>query len=83
MPALLDMLEATPRCDARRMIRDGQHGVHFTCHEPMRYLAGANHWWCLACGAYSAAARVATLFRSARLAHSPITADDHAFRAAA
>ena len=83
MPALLDMLEATPRCDARRMIRDGQHGVHFTCHEPMRYLADANHWWCLACGAYSAGARVVTLFRSARLAQAAITGDDRAVRAAA
>jgi hypothetical protein len=67
MPALVDMVQATPRCDAHRMIRYGQWGVHFTCHEPMRYLADTNRWWCLACGAYTPGARVVGLFRSAQL----------------
>jgi hypothetical protein len=49
------------------MIRHGQWGVHFTCHEPMRYLPDTNRWWCLACGAYTPGVRVVGLFRSAQL----------------
>ena len=42
MPSLLDMLQAVPRCGRRRMRREGQHGVHFTCWEPMLYFAASN-----------------------------------------
>ena len=51
MPTLMDMLEAIPRCRQPRMIRDGQHGVHFTCFEPLRYVLATNEWRCLACTA--------------------------------
>ena len=37
-------------CFARTMVRNGQHGVHFTCFRPMRYCAPANEWQCGACG---------------------------------
>jgi predicted RNA-binding Zn-ribbon protein involved in translation (DUF1610 family) len=63
MPALIDIIEATPYCDARRMIRRGQHGVHFTCHSPMRYRSFGNLWRCSACGAETPA----TLLVLARL----------------
>ena len=63
MPALIDILQAIPRCDARRMIRYGQRGEHFTCYAPMRYLADANLWRCSACGAQTPAARLVMLAR--------------------
>jgi hypothetical protein len=70
MPALVDIIEATPRCDARRMIRRGQWGVHFTCYAPMWYRPDANHWLCSACGRDTPAERVVMLSRlhAARLA---------------
>jgi hypothetical protein len=64
VPTLIDILEATPRCRARRMIRRGQHGVHFTCYEPMRYLSNIGEWWCLACGAYTPAAMAVARLRA-------------------
>jgi hypothetical protein len=51
MPSLLDMLQAVPRCGRRRMRRQGQHGVHFTCWEPMLYFAPSNLWHCPDCDA--------------------------------
>lgn len=46
MPTMLDMIEAVPRCTRRRMRRNGQHGVHFTCYLPMRYNAARGVWHC-------------------------------------
>ena len=46
MPTMLDLIEAAPRCQRRRIKRRGPHGVHFTCLEPMRYVAAANAWRC-------------------------------------
>lgn len=51
MPTLLDMLLAIPRCRERRVQINGQHGVHFTCYEPMRYIHAAAQWECTVCGA--------------------------------
>ena len=45
-PSMLDMIEAVPRCRRRRMERNGQHGVHFTCLETMEYIATLNAWLC-------------------------------------
>ena len=50
-PSLLDIIQAVPHCRRRRMVRNGQHGIHFTCAEAMRYLAASNEWWCEACNA--------------------------------
>jgi hypothetical protein len=32
------------------MVRNGQHGVHFTCFRPLRYCAPTNEWQCGDCG---------------------------------
>ena len=32
------------------MVRNGQHGVHFTCFRPLRYRAPTNEWECGGCG---------------------------------
>jgi hypothetical protein len=32
------------------MVRNGQHGVHFTCYRPLRYSVPTNEWQCGACG---------------------------------
>jgi hypothetical protein len=32
------------------MLRNGQHGVHFTCYRPLRYHAPSNMWRCTECG---------------------------------
>lgn len=60
MPALLDMLQAIPRCRARRMIRHGQRGEHFTCHERLHYSPDRNEWWCSSCGTIVPGAIVAS-----------------------
>lgn len=44
-----DIEYATPRCWRRIIERTGQHGVHRTCFQPMRYRAGDNTWVCT-CG---------------------------------
>jgi hypothetical protein len=44
------ILWATPACPARLVKRDGQHGVHYTCLERMRYVWPANEWHCPCCG---------------------------------
>jgi hypothetical protein len=49
MPTREDLEYAVPRCYARTMKRDGQHGVHFTCYQPMRYVAATNMWVCDSC----------------------------------
>jgi hypothetical protein len=50
MPSAHTLQYAIPLCFARRMVRNGQHGLHFTCYRPMRYDALANLWHCVACG---------------------------------
>ena len=35
---------------AERMLRDGQHGLHFTCYRPLSYDALENLWHCVTCG---------------------------------
>jgi hypothetical protein len=32
------------------MVRNGQHGLHFTCFRPLRYSASTNEWQCGGCG---------------------------------
>ena len=49
MPSVYTIQYATPLCFARRMVRNGQHGVHFTCFRPLRYCALTNEWQCGAC----------------------------------
>ena len=50
MPSAYTIHYATPLCFARRMVRNGQHGVHFTCFRPLRYCAPTNEWQCGGCG---------------------------------
>jgi hypothetical protein len=50
MPSAYTLLYASPLCFARTMLRKGQHGRHFTCYRPLRYLAPSNEWHCGACG---------------------------------
>jgi hypothetical protein len=50
MPSAHTLHYAIPLCFARRMVRNGQHGLHFTCYRAMRYDALANLWRCVACG---------------------------------
>jgi hypothetical protein len=50
MPSAHTLQYAIPLCFARRMVRNGQHGLHFTCYRPMRYDALAHLWHCVACG---------------------------------
>jgi hypothetical protein len=50
MPSAHTLHYAIPLCFARRMVRNGQHGLHFTCYRPLRYDALANLWCCMACG---------------------------------
>jgi hypothetical protein len=50
MPSAHTLQYAIPLCFARRMVRNGQHGLHFTCYRPMRYDALANLWHCMTCG---------------------------------
>ena len=44
MPSTYTIRYATPLCFARTMVRNGQHGVHFTCFRPLRYYAPTNEW---------------------------------------
>lgn len=39
-----------PRCTQRKILRDGQHGIHTTCWQTMRYNRLHNWWRCPACG---------------------------------
>lgn len=41
---------AKPLCYERTMIRNGQHGIHFTCYRPLTYNAEYNTWSCDSCG---------------------------------
>jgi hypothetical protein len=50
MPSEYTIRYATPLCFHRTMVRNGQHGVHFTCFRPLRYRAPTNEWECGACG---------------------------------
>ena len=50
MPSAYTIHYAIPLCFARTMVRNGQHGVHFTCFRPLRYCAPTNEWQCGACG---------------------------------
>ena len=50
MPSEYTIRYATPLCFARTMVRNGQHGVHFTCFRPLRYCPPTNEWQCGACG---------------------------------
>jgi hypothetical protein len=50
MPSPQTLQYAIPLCFARRMVRNGQHGLHFTCYRPLRYDPLANLWLCVACG---------------------------------
>jgi hypothetical protein len=50
MPSAYTLHYATPLCFASRMIRNGQHGLHFTCYRPLRYDAPTNLWRCASCG---------------------------------
>ena len=50
MPSTYTIRYATPLCFARTMVRNGQHGVHFTCFRPLRYRAPTNEWECGGCG---------------------------------
>ena len=37
MPSANTLHYAIPLCFAPRMLRNGQHGWHFTCYRPLRY----------------------------------------------
>jgi hypothetical protein len=50
MPNAHTLQYAIPLCFAWRMVRRGQHGVHFTCYRPLRYDVLANEWRCVDCG---------------------------------
>jgi hypothetical protein len=50
MPSAYALYYAIPLCFARRMMRDGQHGLHFTCYRPLSYDALENLWHCVTCG---------------------------------
>ena len=50
MPSAHTLLYAVPLCFARRMLRHGQHGWHFSCYSPLRYDVATNEWRCFACG---------------------------------
>jgi hypothetical protein len=58
MPSVYTIHYATPLCFARTMVRNGQHGVHYTCFRPLRYRAPTNEWECGACGGHFAAEHV-------------------------
>jgi hypothetical protein len=49
MPSKHDMRFAVPLCRRRRLIKDGQHGVHVTCYRPLLYCGWDNTWWCEDC----------------------------------
>ena len=53
MPSAYTIQYAIPLCFARRMVRNGPHGVHYTCFRPLRYRAPTNEWECGACGGLS------------------------------
>jgi hypothetical protein len=50
MPSTHTLHYAVPLCFAWRMVRRGQHGLHFTCYRPLRYDAHENLWRCVDCG---------------------------------
>jgi hypothetical protein len=41
------------------MVRNGQHGLHFTCYRPLRYYPWTNEWYCGACGGLIAGEEIA------------------------
>jgi hypothetical protein len=61
MPNAQTLQYAIPLCFAPRMLRNGQHGVHYVCYVPLRYEAPGNEWHCADCGSsvsgYAIAAR--------------------------
>jgi hypothetical protein len=59
MPTRADIEAAIPRCGRRVMVKDGQHGTHYTCGRPMHYLAFANAWVCR-CGGSQHESQVAS-----------------------
>ena len=59
MPSSQTFHYATPLCFARTMVRNGQHGVHYTCYRPLRYYPRTNEWYCGGCGGLIAGEAVA------------------------
>jgi hypothetical protein len=59
MPSAHSLYYAVPLCFARRMLRDGQHGLHFTCYRQLSYDALENLWHCVTCGSSISGAVVA------------------------
>jgi hypothetical protein len=66
MPSRQDMQFAQPLCRRRRVIRDGQHGLHVTCWQPMVYVdwGGGNQWWCDSCQLHTDGHEVAAAQRA-------------------
>jgi hypothetical protein len=56
MPSRETLAYARPLCHHRRVLRNGQHGWHLTCYQPMRYVGDA--WWCQTCGKHTTTAAV-------------------------
>jgi hypothetical protein len=50
MPSVNTLQYAIPLCFARRIVRNGQHGMHVTCYRPLHYDAAMNLWRCGECG---------------------------------
>jgi hypothetical protein len=59
MPSAYTLHYANPLCFARTMVRNGQHGLHFTCYRPLRYYPWTNEWYCGACGGLIAGEEIA------------------------
>jgi hypothetical protein len=59
MPSAYTLHYATPLCFARTMVRNGQHGVHYTCYRPLHYHHRTNEWYCGGCGGLTAGEAVA------------------------
>jgi hypothetical protein len=60
MPSANTLHYAIPLCFAPRMLRNGQHGWHFTCYRPLRYEAPVNLWHCVDCGSSVAGGLIAS-----------------------
>jgi hypothetical protein len=69
MPSLEDMQVARPLCRRTRLIRNGQHGRHVTCWQPLVYLDwdGGNLWWCESCQQHTDGGTVASQYRTVAL----------------
>lgn len=50
MPSKEDLQFAVPLCQRRRIIKNGQHGLHLTCWEPLVHRGWKPDWWCGECG---------------------------------